>query len=76
MSDFKHVTASFTVSRDVWNGARTYGPVRRGSRVHYRNYRRVIPNGRTVLDIFAETAERLYAMPSAVSAIMLGPRPR
>ena len=65
----------FGVGVDVFQGARTYGPVRRGGRVHWRNYHRPISGGRSILELFAETSRALMEQNSNIASVMLGRRP-
>lgn len=71
----KTYAVGFTVRRDVFEGERTYGPVRRGGRVHWRNYHRRIPNGRSCLELFAEKTREAMDRLATLAPLMCGRRP-
>jgi len=49
--EYRQYCNCVSISRDMYEAAKTYGPVRRGGRTSYRNYHRPIPHGLTFWEV-------------------------
>lgn len=64
---FREYSRGFTVLADVLDREKTYGPVQRGGRTHWRNYRRPIRGGISVFEMIHKIqVERLETLWSSV----------